>query len=172
MPKPTGAKLEAALERQAANRAASVQRQQEKQRNQAKQSPAGGRSGGSKKRRNRLPEKNQKRQAEKKPKQFAAQAALCRGLPCCVTFPELYDEEMRAMEHYTDARRVSAPHHSPTVANGGLDYDTAPVLDSLHDEVHTRGEETVLREHGLPADWFRVVAARLHEEIRHNREQR
>jgi hypothetical protein len=116
-----------------------------------------------------MPKQNRERQAKQKPVQFGSQAELCRGLPCSATFPELYTDEMLALEYYTSARRVSAPHHSPTVARGGLDKDTSPVSDRVHERIHTAGEAAVEREMGLKRGHFRRVAALLHHELRGNR---
>jgi hypothetical protein len=116
-----------------------------------------------------MPRENRKRQAKQKPVQFGPQAELCRGLPCSATFPELYTDELLALEHYTSVRRVSAPHHSPTVARGGLDKDTSPVRDGVHERIHTAGEAAVEQEMGLKRGHFRRVAALLHREMRGNR---
>lgn len=120
-------------------------------------------------RKKQMPQENRKRRKARLEVAFGPQADLCRGLPCCAMHPELYTEDMLALEHYTAAWRVSTPHHSPTVKTGGLDKDTSPVNDRVHDRIHKVGEATVEREMGLPQGHFRRVAARLHHELRGNR---
>src|SRR5690606_21200204 len=118
--------------------------------------------------RKRLSQKGPKRDRNRE-QQFGPQADMCRHLPCCVCYPELYDEEMRALEHYTPWR-VSDPHHSPTVGAGGKDRDTSPCCHEHHRLLDSpnHSEESVLRAAGLPRDWFRQVAERLRGECRGN----
>lgn len=110
---------------------------------------------------------NAERLKKLRAEQFGEQADLCRHLPCACHHPELYGVNLLALDRRSDVR-ISDPHHSPTVGAGGKDRDTAPTCRPTHRKLDSPGnsEASVLRELNLPADWFRMVAARLDAAIR------
>lgn len=118
-------------------------------------------------RRTAIRPRNEERQAEMKPQQFGVQAEVCRHLPCCCCFPEMYQDELLAMEHWT-AQRISDPHHSPSVGAGGLDHNTSPVCRMHHDRIESPGwsEQRVQSEYKIS---FRRVAKLLHRNLKGNR---
>ena len=118
------------------------------------------------KRQTPMPKVNAERRTRTRDVQFGPQADLCRRLPCCCHHPELYGPEFLALEHYSE-RRVSDPHHSPTVGAGGKDGDTAPVCRETHMRLDSPGhsEASVEAEYGIS---FRDVAALIRRNIRGN----
>lgn len=98
-------------------------------------------------RKTRLRPVNPERRANLRAVQFGPQAALCRRLPCCVC-----------------GSRPTHAHHVVSRGAGGEDRHTVPLCWSCHGLVHRLGRETFERRHA-PVK-LRVVAARLHREVR------
>lgn len=97
-----------------------------------------------------IPPENRKRKQKLQAVQFGAQAEWCRHHPCCFCYPELYTDELLALEHYSE-KRICDPHHSPTVGAGGLDHDTVPACRSHHVQLDSlnHSEKSVERECGV-----------------------
>ena len=76
------------------------------------------------------------------PRVFGPQAERCRQSPCCVCGRPPRNE----------------PHHTPTVAAGGLDHDTSPVCWVCHSELGTVGIQTFETRHNVD---LRAVARRM-----------
>ncbi len=99
------------------------------------------------------------RKAKLLAEQFAEQANLCRHLPCAACNPGLYWPHLDAVEHYS-RKRISDPHHTPTVGAGGKDRDTVPLCRRCHMRLDSPGnsEAALEDERGVP---LRAVAAAL-----------
>lgn len=96
-----------------------------------------------------LAQRNQRRLAKLRKKQFGPQAALCRTLPCCAC----------------GAPPPSDPHHHVTRGSGrGLDKHTVPLCRECHDRLDSWGcgQKTFQREWGID---FAVIAAELQGRI-------
>ncbi len=109
---------------------------------------------------------NPVRKAKLLAEQFGEQAELCRHLPCCACFPELYTPELRALDHWSRTR-ISDPHHSPTVGAGGS-RDTSPACRRCHRRLDSLNcsEAALEQERGMS---FRATAALLAAHIERQR---
>jgi hypothetical protein len=107
--------------------------------------------------------KDTKKAVAKHAEEFGPQAALCRTLPCHFCFPALYAEDLEALL-YQSERRISDPHHSPTVGAGGKDKDTSPACPDHHKRLDSPGwsEKRLEAETGTDC---RGVAALLHRHL-------
>lgn len=122
--------------------------------------------GGPLKRTSPIVKSNPERKAKLMDEQFGPQAEWCRHHPCVFCRPELYGNDLLAIEWFSE-KRISDPHHSPTVGAGGKDRDTVPACSYHHARLDSPGhsEKSVARECGVDV---RKVAAIIHRELRGN----
>lgn len=112
------------IQRAEQRKRASARRYQEKQRERRKRSPDVG------KLRKPIPRENRERRSKRMEQAFGPQAEWCRHSPCVACRPELYGDDLLALEHHSP-KRISDPHH--TVARpAGKDRDTIPLCRKHH----------------------------------------
>lgn len=101
----------------------------------------------------------------KQKRAFAGQAEWCRHHPCAACHPELYTEDLLALEHYSEVR-ISDPHHT-VAGQGRQDRDCIPLCRRHHRlcSAVNSTERDVQRDCGLN---FIQVAAIIHREISGN----
>lgn len=115
--------------------------------------------------------RNPERLAKRREVEFGPQAEECRHLPCCVCHPDLYTDELRALDHRTN-HRISDPHHI-VKRPGGTDGDTIPLC--MGPTGHHRAcsginssERVVESSAGRGDGYFRHVADLLAKELEGN----